>query len=145
MRRGCQIQKGCWFLLATTWTMSQRCTTPPSISAVSWDVGFCPNFPNVSKCLFSTVFNQILQVELVGRCKGLPPMERMVEGRTRAVTGCRRSLPRQKHHFYSQIYFSSRKPCHQKSWEGTSSFAGGGQGWPGFFSFGFFCMQQESN
>ena len=30
---------------------------------------------------------QLVQVEQVGRCKGLPKMERMGEGRTRAVTG----------------------------------------------------------
>ena len=31
--------------------------------------------------------NQMVKVEQVGRCKGLPTMERMGEGRTRAVTG----------------------------------------------------------
>ena len=30
---------------------------------------------------------QMVQVEQVGRCKGLPKMERMGDGRTRAVTG----------------------------------------------------------
>ena len=29
----------------------------------------------------------MVQVEQVGRCKGLPTMERMGEGKTRAVTG----------------------------------------------------------